>query len=182
VARRDQVPELTSEPPRERTARVRIGPQRRPQREASFASCDGGRFGIERRVRAEWNWCGEDFRRRRSALRVKGNTKIGEDQIEQLAGLQVRIKNECFGDALLFEPLHQAIEQNGLARADFAGKQSQSFTSGDSLNDLVQRLFCLLREEEIVRIWIGAERIVTQLEKTREWPEHRRSFRPGRLG
>jgi len=63
------------------------------------------------------------MRQRCSALGIKRHTEIGQDQIEQFAGLYMRIVNECFGDALLLEPLHQAIEQNGLARADFAGEQ-----------------------------------------------------------
>src|SRR5450432_1847980 len=91
--------------------------------------------------------------------------EIGEDKIEQLPGIDVRIKNERGARPLVRQPREKVVDQRCFAGARFAGQKHQAFAVLDAVSQLIQRLADLRCEIKIGRVGIYIKWVFFQSKK-----------------
>src|SRR5258708_26202906 len=98
-------------------------------------------------------------------VRLAGNIEFGQDEIEELAGIHPGVEEESGARTAMVKPVEQAIDQGGLAGADFARKGNEAFTGLNSVHQACQRLLNLLRKKKEARIGVDVERVFFQTVK-----------------
>jgi hypothetical protein len=79
-----------------------------------------------------------------------------------MADFQMRIEDERGGRALLMQPIEQVIEQRGLAGADFASEEQETFAGLDAMLQTVPRFRGLAAKQQVAGIGVDVEGVFAQ--------------------
>src|SRR5260370_13144311 len=93
------------------------------------------------------------------------DAEVRNNEIEQVVFIELRIEDRGGGDALEIQPIQQAVEQGCLAGAHFTSEQNEPLAILDAIGEPRQRLLDLTRQEQITRVRIGVERVLSQSEE-----------------
>ena len=80
----------------------------------------------------------------------------------ELRHVHLRVKDERGRHLLHSQPLHQLVQQRGLARSHLSGEQHESLAALNTVGETRQRLLRVPRQKKVTRVRIDIERIRPQ--------------------